>query len=397
MLSIALNFALVQSALAEGVPSKKPALQLKGSPEILLNVSPDRAAPVVAASSQLIRPGEGYATVKYLIGDTDYDINDVRTVLQYMGQALPSQFGNTEGAYTITLTISDSVRGTVLVKEPIVSFQWSKARPFFFVEQTTNEVRRTNWSGTMLSQVPVKQGKQSVKLEVEILFQENKSLDFELLKKTAKTYSAGGLASFFPLPAVTAPIIESVAELLQTFFAGSKKKVLADQFELEFRASQPEIKIPMKFKTREGGELTVPIRINVETTPSRLTESVNNGKFSSGSISESVFQTTEVSIGEKSLTVLELLQSSDMPRFKPARMLLDALANGGTYGKDPAKKEDDLAFRCGELYDALHSFVSKYDARAMFWAFLQKYGESVNKQACLGNRAAELKAVGLQP
>jgi len=91
------------------------------------------------------------------------------------------------------------------------------------------------------------------------------------------------------------------------------------------------------------------------------------------------------------------MATSEDAKFKRTRSLLDAVLAGSSYGKDPNnKKEEDLAERCGDLYDALNAFLSRYDSRAMFWAFLQRYGDRIDKNVCLSQRRrTELAEVGL--
>jgi hypothetical protein len=40
-------------------------------------------------------------------------------------------------------------------------------------------------------------------------------------------------------------------------------------------------------------------------------------------------------------------------------------------------------------------YLSKYDARAMFWVFLTNYGSRFDKAKCIGSRQAALTEVGL--
>jgi hypothetical protein len=380
-------------ALAE---TTKLSPRLKGPASIELNAKIAPTGPIPAGPAPIIEPGAGYVTVRYAVGQ-NYDRDDIREVLQFMEQALPAQFGNSSGAYSITLTITDA-SGKTLVKEPIVSFSWTRERQFLFFDKTISDIQKTSWSGTLVDLMPIKQANQRLKMELQILFQQDRSLDFDLVKKTAKAFSGGALAAMMPLPAAALPIIDSVADLMSALFANSKKKILADEEEIIFRTSNPALRIPVVFKSNEGGQVTVPIVISIEFAQTRLARRLVAGKFEPNAITESMFNATELTIADKTVPLAEIIATTDHRVARNTRTLLDTLLGGGTYGKDPAnKKEDDIGRRCGDLYDALHLYLSRFDARAMFWAFLARYGDSMNKPTCLGGRQADLVAVGLTP
>src|SRR4029078_9012143 len=74
-------------------------------------------------------------------------------------------------------------------------------------------------------------------------------------------------------------------------------------------------------------------------------------------------------------SLIELLRSSDS--YQDIRGLLDQLAAGKPY------TEPDLSFRLSAFYGAFGNFLSIYDARALFWAFVKKYSGLVDPRICL--------------
>jgi hypothetical protein len=123
---------------------------------------------------------------------------------------------------------------------------------------------------------------------------------------------------------------------------------------------------------------------------------LQNGKFVAGALSESSFANTGIVLADKTVNIVELVTSSSDPKFKGTRTVLDALMSGGAYGQDPNnKKETDIGGQCSNLCDALNAYLSIYDARAMVWAFVTRYGDKMKKDECLGHRKSELAVVGL--
>jgi hypothetical protein len=294
------------------------------------------------------------------------------------------------GTYTVTLTLTD-IAGTPLVKEPILSFQWTKEKVFLFIEKTVTDAQKTNWSGTLVNQMPITDSNQRLKFSVEVYAQKDRSLDFDLLKKTAKTFSDGALAGFFPLPAAALPILGSVTDLINSLYSNSNKRNLVDQDELPMEATKKPIVAPISFEDFKD----IPVLITIETTQSRFAADFADGKFKSKP-DEAIFSNAGLALGTKPVGIVELISTSTDPKLKSTRALLDAVITGGTYGKDPNnKKEDNVGTLCGNLYDALNLYLSKYDARAMFWVFVTRYGDSLNKAACVGSRRAALSEVGL--
>ena len=220
--------ALAQPSVEQ--TTKKSPNKLQGEARLVFGARfNDDPAPAKAPTA-VVAPRAGYASVRYAVGE-GYDRDDIRQILRYLSQALPAKFGNTSGSYTITITISD-LDGKILSKEPVISFQWVKERGLFFIEKTVDEVQKTSWSGTLINQIPIKPSNRRLRVEVEAFYHQDRSLDFELLKKSAKLFSTGALASVISLPAATLPILDSVGDLVNSFYAGSRKQTLIQSEEI---------------------------------------------------------------------------------------------------------------------------------------------------------------------
>jgi hypothetical protein len=390
-LALALMMLVPSQATHAQDAASEPEQELKGDISILLNTkfSQQRSAALRTG----IVTGQSYASIRYQIGKSD-DRDYIQRVLDYMARTLPATFGNTSGTYTVTLTISD-VGGKLLVKEPIVSFTWTKERGLLFFDQAVNEVRKTSWKGTVINQMLVSQATERLRISIDILLQQNRSLDFDLMRKTAKTFSAGAAATYLALPIAALPIIDGVTGLLNDLYSGSLTRSLVDEDELIVEPGDPAKRALITFVDPQGDQYVIPVFITIETQESRLVPAAfANGRFDKTKISDALFNAAQIPVGEgKGVSLVELISTSSDARFKRTRGMLDALISGGSFGADAGR--EGVAARCGDLYDALNNYLSSYDARAMFWVFLNRYGGQLDKNACLGARQAELSAVGL--
>lgn len=349
----------------------------------------------VTPAATPLSPGDGYASVRCSIGTAPQKANLTR-IIESLAPALRAKFGNSAGTYIINVTLTDT-EGKILVKEPIVSFQWTRERQLFFINKTVSDVRKTSWTGTLVDRMLVNPANQRLKISIEALLQQDRSLDFDLIKKTAQAYSSSALASYLPLSLAALPMINSIADLLNGVYAKSVKQDLVDEDEFLLVQANPVRRADIVFTDEQQNKYAVPVLIIVDTQTSILVPSgkLTDGKFDKTKLSETLFNNTKLQIAQgQNVNLVELITTSSDARYKATRTMLDALIAGNAYGKDP--KQQDTSVRCADLYDALNAYLSKYDARAMFWAFFQKYGDQLLKDACINaSRKSELDSVGL--
>jgi hypothetical protein len=377
---------------------------LKGKVLIKTNQKFTVAAADAAAAPVQLLPRGAYLTMSYAIDSPPgMDRNEfIRQTITEMGVALPETLGNADGSYTVTIKVSDTA-GNTLVTLPIVTFQWTKQRAFLFFEKTVKSVQSAGWNGVLVNQMLITQANQQFNVSIEADFQENRSLDFDLLKQTATDATSGALAKLLPLPATAVPFIDAAINFLKGFYDGSKTTSLTNQF-LVTAGKTTSLPTTFTFTGSDGGEVSVPLLITIDTIQSKLAGgNLSNGKFELGQITESSFGDTQVIVGTKALKVAGLLDSSDDPHAKSARIMLDALAAGNDYGKDPARQDkENLDLRCGDLFSALGGYLSRADAAGMFWSFLIPNASKIDRDKCLGpmtggSRRSELASFGLTP
>lgn len=335
-----------------------------------------------------VDPRRGYATIAYKIGEKsnrDY----LRRAIRAFVDTLPPKFGNSEGTYTVTLTVKDA-RGKELVREPILSFQWKKQSVFLVIENMIDKLMETQWSGTLINDLLVSEDTRQFKVGLVVYQSSSRAMDFESLKKTSKIYSEGALATFLPLPVAVTGVITAVGDIVELFYSGSKKDEWKESEEFQITEEAFTETVPVKFYDAEGKPWTLPIIFIVSSRPSRYM----SGPFDAGKVSVTV-------AGEKTFTVvtakdqqvkaslLELIRSSEA--HPEARGLLDSVAA-------KRKLDGDFSAECGALYSAISNYLSVPDARSLFWAFLKQNETLLDTAACLsGGRKEELEQVGLKP
>jgi hypothetical protein len=364
--------------------------QILGTPRLLLHQRFE-AGPVSFELPQVppILPGDGYVTVTYSIGTTPQRRN-LTAWIQYLATTLPATMGNSSGTYVVSLRIKGADK-KLDINEPIISIQWTTERAFLFFDKTVNDVKKTEWAGTLIDEMRIADTNRKVQFSVEISFHKDRSLDFAFLKQTSKAGSIGSLSSLLPLPAASLPLIDSVTSLVNGFYANSTSDDAVDSEELEVTTNFAKTaNLPIQ---ASNGTYRLPIKLQISVKRSRLVDGgLVNGKFDKTKISQTLFEDAQLVIGQgKTVGLAELIATAADDKSKKSRSFLDALQNGGSYSKD------DLGVRCGDLLAALDSYISKADARAVFWAFLQRYAGQIDRDKCLGsgNLRAELASLGL--
>lgn len=342
--------------------------------------------------------GEGYATIRYVVGNSR-DRDNVRAWIDFLARVIPPKYGNTSGTYTITITVSDQNGQTTLAKEPIISFQWDQQRKLIFLDQTVNDIQKSSWRGTLVRNLPIRGAGDEVRIGLEVYTLQDRSLDFSLVKQVAQTASSG--ASLLPhalLPAAAVPVIDTLGGLLNDFYKQENKKTLVSESSEALTQTKQPISYPITFQNPQDGKTyELPVGITIDTRQSRLVDApLVDSKFNASALSLTIFANAAIPLAGKDVSIVELITTSSDPNVKSTRPLLDTLTSGQSYGLDPNnKKEANVGPLCGNLYDALNKYLSPYDARAMFWAFLTKYKGQVQVGDCLGQLKSELELVGL--
>src|SRR5262245_26271003 len=155
LLSLCLGCALAQTGYAQG-----PDADLQTHKNIELA---SRFETLHAVAEGPVLSGSVYGSVRYTIG-SNAQREYITKVIQYMATTLPDKFGNSSGAYTITVTLRNR-NDKVLAREPIVAFSWTRESGFLFIEKAVTEVLKTSWKGTLVHQMPIKDSNERMRLE----------------------------------------------------------------------------------------------------------------------------------------------------------------------------------------------------------------------------------------
>lgn len=348
----------------------------------------------IAAAVGPIPVGEGYATISYSIG-TPGQRNNLSGWIKYLAQTLPGTIGNSDGTYVITLKLTSGAPGpngaALSVKLPILSIQWTTQRAFLFFDKTINDISNTQWSGTLVDQMLITDANAKLTSSIEMSFHKNRSFDFSFLSQASNTGNAASLMSVLPLPAATVSVVNAVAGLVNNIYSNSTSEDVVDSDGIDVRVPSASVaNIPVE---ASGQTVKIPVNITVSTKRSRLVEGgLTNGKFDKSRISQTLFEATQIVTSPgKSVSLAELMATADDARSKKTRAFLDALEKGAPY------KTEDLSIRCGDFVAALDAYLSRADARAVFWAFLQRYSPQLDIDKCLGTGTLrpELTSMGL--
>jgi hypothetical protein len=371
--------------------------QILGVPRLLLHQSFERApmsvdaqgGPVSFDAPESIAPGEGYATVSYSIGTNDQRKN-LAAWIQYLAATLPATIGNSSGTYVVTLTLKGG-DGKLDIREPIIAIQWTSERSFLFFDKTVNDVKKTQWAGTLIDRMRLSDTNKKIVLSVEISFHKDRSLDFEFLKQASKAGGVGSLVSLVPLPAASLAMLETITTLINSFYTNATTDNVVNSEEVDLTSNTVKVAdLPI---SSSNGTYYLPINVSVTTQRSRLVDGgLVGGKFDTSKISQTLFEEAQIVVSAgKSVGLAELVATAADEKSKRMRSFIDALATGAPYAKE------DLGVRCGDLVAALDSYVSKPDARAVFWAFLQRYAGQLDRDKALGQGTlrAELANLGL--
>src|SRR5262249_19562483 len=156
------------------------------------------------------------------------------------------------------------------VQEPIISIQWTIERAFLLFDKTVNDVRKTQWAGTLIEEMRVSDINRKLQFSVEVSFHKDRSLDFEFLKQAAKAGSAGSLLSLMPLPAASLVMVNAVADLVSGFYANSTTQDLVNSEEIDItKGDNKSVDLVIQASNQE---VKIPVNLSIAVKNSRLVD-----------------------------------------------------------------------------------------------------------------------------
>ena len=347
-------------------------------------VIPFTASPPISA-------GEGYATISYSIGTAAQRANLTKWI-EYLAQSLPTTIGNSDGTYIVTLRVKASGFGTqgndIDISIPIIAIQWTTKNSFLFFPQTVNDVRNTQWTGTIVNQALIG-AVTNVQYSVEIAFHKDRSLDFSFLQQASGASQTASLMSLLPMSAASSVLVSSITKLISSIYNNSTSHdvINSDQIDVT-KDSTTTANIPIQ---ATNGTFNLPVNLHVQTQMSRVVPGgLVNGKFDKTKVSQTLFGDVQVITG-KVVPLSELLATASDDKSKKTRSFLEAIQKNGSY------TNNDVDAQCANLVSALDTYVSKANSRALFFSFLEWYSGHIDRNKCLGSGTlkAELDDLGL--
>ena len=367
MKKFAVSFLTVMLWFLAAAPGQPPAFAAEDEPlfeegrftvfEDDLFDKPDermKSAKIIAPG-ELLEPrsardfNENYSILSYRIGEKGQE-EYYKRMLQSLCDSIANRFGNQSGTYTVTIEIK-SKDGTVLSTAPIIVFQWEKKGILFF-ENLVKQVQATQWNGTLIDRLLVTEKTDRVTLSLKAYFKNTTTIEFSALRKLTDLFNEAHVAQFFPIPASTLGIVNSVEGILKLLFDGSREYDLTEGREISFlskkvrtepnccvRTAVTNINLTVPVVGEIGKKLRVFVRIAIPRSRYKAFDE-RSGRFTSLP-STSILDTTGASFSGKATSLLQLLRASDDPADAASRPLLEGLLGGSGYAKE------DLDQRCG--------------------------------------------------
>ena len=238
-----------------------------------------------------------------------------------------------------------------------------------------------------------------VVLSVKAYYKNETTIDIDVLKTITEMSGQAELAKLLPIPPSTTAVMSSIDAILKVVFEGSIEKDIVEEREVRFlepmaggccqKTAVAELPIVINMGDAIGKRLRIYVRVATERSRFSAFDE-RQGKFVRRP-PISILETTGANFAGAQASLLQLLRTSSAPADQQARGLLETVLAGRMYDAP------DLDQRCGALYGALHRYVTGPDAKALFWAFFQRYRRQfLEGTACLaGYRAEELADIGL--
>jgi hypothetical protein len=319
---------------------------------LLLHQKSEGTIVAFAFAAKPISPGGGYATISYSIGSPAQRANLTKWI-EYLAQSLPATIGNSDGTYVVTLRVKASGFGTqgndIDISVPIIAIQWTSKNSFLFFPQTVNDVKNTQWTGTIVDQALIGTVT-NVQYSIEVALHKERSLDFSFLQQASGASKTASLMSLLPMSAASSVLVGSISSLISSIYNNSTTHdvINSDQIDVT-RDSSTTANIPIQ---ANNGTFNLPVYLRVQTQISRVVPGgFTNGKFDKTNVSQTLFDNVQI-ISGKVVPLSELLATASDDKSKKTRSFLDAIQKEGGY------TNNDVDTQCANLVSALDTYVS---------------------------------------
>ncbi len=294
--------------------------------------------------------------------------NKKNSAERFLKNIVESRFSKEAGNYI--LTIEATLNGERVIAEPLISARWEKDRFLIFTtsEKSVFEAKR---DGVLLNNIVVDNETNRLELSIKAYYSNQLNIDISLFKEISDLSKTATVSAFAPGLSSVSAALDSFTPLLGKLLDRYKESQIVETKTGVFTLLDSGFGNVLNYK-----DSRVSVNIYLKTLNSQIDGSFKQGKFVDPD-HELALVTLKAGVGAARALVTDIIVSDTSPggarlaEFLSSIIKSEAMSEGGNLV--------NIRPLCDALKSRFNSLLTSRDASLLYWAFLKRYREEIQK------------------
>lgn len=309
---------------------------------------------------------------RQVYGQNTFDLtfigNPKNSATKFLEDIAESKFSKENGNYIVTLEIL--LNHQRIVAEPIISARWEKDK-FLFLTTSTHSTLEAKRDGVLLENIVIDNDTNKLEFSVKAYYSNQLNIDLSLFKEISDLSKTATVSAFVPGLASVSAAFQDFVPLLGKLLDRYKQSEIVEAKTGAFTLLDSGFGNVLNYR-----DSRISLNIYLKTKESQLQGSFAMGKFTDPD-HELALATVKAGVGAARGRVIDIILEDNLPGGAPLKSFVSSIINAKPLMDGPNRA--NIRPLCDALKSRFNVLLTTRDASLLYWAFLLKYREEIQK------------------